>query len=93
MSCTCILGKYKKIVCKELSLDRKCFVNKDIFLLQLVDKRLRGMVITPGQQESDSDEEFRNAPEDGESALCRCHQKDIEYILSKNCIIILSTVQ
>ncbi|XP_022289018.2 GPN-loop GTPase 1-like [Crassostrea virginica] len=31
-----------------------------------VDKRLRGMVITPGQQESDSDEEFRNAPEDDE---------------------------
>ncbi|XP_061171887.1 GPN-loop GTPase 1-like [Saccostrea echinata] len=31
-----------------------------------VDKRLRGMVITPGQEESDSDEEFRNAPEEDE---------------------------
>ncbi|XP_056005231.1 GPN-loop GTPase 1-like [Ostrea edulis] len=31
-----------------------------------VDKRLRGMVITPGQEESDSEEEFRNAPEEDE---------------------------
>ena len=58
---------------KELSLDRKCFVNKEIFLWQLVDKRLRGMVITPGQQESDSDEEFRNAPEDGEFSEASPH--------------------
>ncbi|XP_062606294.1 GPN-loop GTPase 1-like [Saccostrea cucullata] len=31
-----------------------------------VDKRLRGMVITPGQEGSDSDEEFRTAPEEDE---------------------------
>lgn len=31
-----------------------------------VDKRLKGMVITPGQNESDSDEDFRNEPEEDE---------------------------
>lgn len=31
-----------------------------------VDKMLKGMVITPGQNESDSDEDFRNEPEEDE---------------------------
>lgn len=30
-----------------------------------MDKRLKGMVITPGQNESDSDDDFRNEPEEG----------------------------
>lgn len=39
---------------------------EQLFLsLLLVDKRLKGMVITPGQNESDSDEDLRNEPEEG----------------------------
>jgi hypothetical protein len=30
-----------------------------------VDRRLRGMLITPGQEESDSEEEFKHAQEEG----------------------------